>query len=498
MTPLVAEPRGSHRHAVPRACIAAFVGTMLFFVSVVSALGQPTLTVDRDVVTPGGSVAATIVGAPGEYYALIGSGVGAGAAHAGISLAVGTNFALLASGVLDGSGQVVVHVVPAFLLTTLDRYYIQGATSSSPTFASIQVTPGRVLRNGDLVGFGAAGAPGPPGPPGPQGAIGPPGPAGPQGPQGVMGPAGVGPQGPPGPQGQQGQRGPTGNTGQQGLPGSTGPAGAQGPPGAQGPTGTQGPKGDTGAPGATGAQGLPGAQGAPGAQGPKGDTGATGATGPTGPTGLTGPAGPAGPEGPIGPQGPQGLIGVPGAPGADGSIGPQGAPGAAGAQGPQGNPGATGPAGPPGEPVLRLVDAVGATIAPVVGVDGVNTHKVLVALAVGGRLANVWAHATHFEGTTAAVAYYQTGDCSGAAFLHSPPPVSLFPRTVVISVANFQVLAVPDDTAAPATITVLSEISNAGCQAKDPYLLDHSYPVLGTLELGPIGQRPFRVIRSQN
>jgi hypothetical protein len=205
-----------------------------------------------------------------------------------------------------------------------------------------------------------------------------------------------------------------------------------------------------------------------------------------------------GPTGAAGPPGPEGPIGLSGPPGAAGSPGPQGPAGATGAQGPQGIPGAAGPAGPPGEPVLRLVDAVGATIAPVVGLDGSNTHKVLVALDVAGRLANVWAHATHFEGTTTPVAYYQTADCSGAAFLRSPPPVSLFPRTVVITVAGMEVLAVPDDTAAPATIGVMSEISGAGCQAKEPYVLDHAYPVLGILQLGAIGQRPFRVIRSQN
>ena len=74
----------------------------------------------------------------------------------------------------------------------------------------------------------------------------------------------------------------------------------------------------------------------------------------------------------------------------------------------------------------------------------------------------------------------------------------MFPRVVVIDIPNSQVLAVPDDTASPATITVQSEVSNSGCQAKDPYLLDNSYPVIGTLDLGPIGQKPFRVIRSQD
>jgi Collagen triple helix repeat (20 copies) len=435
MTPHVAEPRcGSHQRVIQRVCTVAIVGTLSLFLSPVRALAQPTLTIDRDVVTPGAAVLATIVGAPGEYYALIGSGVGAGGSHAGISLAVGANFALLSYGVLDSNGRAVVNVVPAFLLTTLDRYYIQGATSTSPDFSSMQVTQGRVLRNGDLVGSlpGTLGPPGPEGPPGP-----------------------TGPPGPPGPQGQTGNPGATGLTGPQGPIGLAGPAG---PPGSQGPTGSIGPAGPAGTPGATGATG------------PAGPVGPIGPIGPTGAVGLTGPPGPAGP---IGPQGPQGLTG---------SQGPQGLQGIA---------------GPVGEPVLRLVDAVGTPIAPVVGVDGDQTHKVLVALEVAGKLANVWAHATHFEGTTAAVAYYLAPGCQGPPFIRSAPPVSLFPRTVVIGSGNTQVLAVPDDTAAPATITVLSEVSNLGC-VNTAYVLDNVYPAIGTRDLGPIWQRPFRVIKSQD
>jgi len=205
-----------------------------------------------------------------------------------------------------------------------------------------------------------------------------------------------------------------------------------------------------------------------------------------------------GAQGPIGPQGPQGLTGPQGPPGGDGPLGPQGPTGATGAQGPQGLQGPAGPVGPPGEPVLRLVDAVGTPIAPIVSVNGDQAHKVLVAFVVAGRLANVWAHATHFEGTGAAVAFYPTADCSGQAFLQAAPPAPVFPRTAIINILNTQILAVPDDTAAPATITVQSEVSDSGCQAKPAYLLDNAYPVAGILDLGPIGQRPFRVIRSQD
>jgi hypothetical protein len=486
MTPLVGETRrgrGSDRRVVRRLCTAAVFGTLALVLSPMDALAQPTLTVDRDVVTPGTAVVATIVGDPGEYFALIGSGVGAGASHAGIALAVGTNFALLAQGVLDGTGRAVVTVAPAFLLTTLDRYYIQGATSTSPDFASLRVTQGRVLRNGDLVGSlpGTIGAPGPPGPAGPSGPVGPPGSAGPQGPQG--------PQGAIGPPGAKGDRGPNGPAGPQG------PQGPQGPPGLTGPGGPQGPQGPQGGIGPTGPAGAVGPTGPPG---PAGPTGLTGPAGPTGPVGLTGPAGPQGPDGPIGPQGPPGLLGPQGPPGVDGPIGPQGPAGATGLQGPQGLQGPAGPVGPPGEPVLRLVNAAGATIAPVVGVNGDQAHKVLVAFAVAGRLANVWAHATHFEGTGAAIAYFQAADCTGQPFLQAVAPIPVFPRTAVITVGNTQTLAVPDDTAAPATIAVQSEATSSGCQPKPIYLLDNALPVVGTLDLGMAGQIPFRVIKSQD
>jgi hypothetical protein len=145
--------------------------------------------------------------------------------------------------------------------------------------------------------------------------------------------------------------------------------------------------------------------------------------------------------------------------------------------------------------VLRLVDAAGTTIAPVVGLDGDQAHKVLVSLVVAGKLANVWAHATHFEGTAPAVVFYQTPDCSGQAFLPATPPTPLFPRTVVINILNTQLLAVPDSAAAPATITVQGEISSVGCQAKPAYLLDNSYPVTEVLDLSSIGLRPFRVVK---
>jgi hypothetical protein len=156
-----------------------------------SAQAQVQLTVATDVVTPGTAVAVTIAGPSGQHFALLGSSVGAGLAHGGVNLAIGTEFAVLATGVIGGTGQVVVSGTPPFLFTTLDRYYLQAVASPSPGFVPLQASPSRILRNAHLVGSLI-------GPPGAQGLQGPPGPQGVQGVQGVQGL-----QGPPGPAGTQ-------------------------------------------------------------------------------------------------------------------------------------------------------------------------------------------------------------------------------------------------------------------------------------------------------
>ena len=96
-------------------------------------------TVSSDVVAPGTPVTAAISGTPGHFYALVGSSMGAGLSYAGRSLAVGSDFAILAMGTLDGTGQIAVTITPPFLLTTLDRYYVQAATSPSSSFIPIDL-----------------------------------------------------------------------------------------------------------------------------------------------------------------------------------------------------------------------------------------------------------------------------------------------------------------------------------------------------------------------
>jgi hypothetical protein len=143
--------------------------------------------------------------------------MGAGMSHAGRALAVGPDFAILATGVLDGTGRVTLPVTPPFLFTTLDRYYLQAAVSTSASFLTIDLSAGRVLRNADLV----TGLAGPTGPTGPTGPAGEPGSAGPAGPAGAAGPIGAtGPTGPPGLPGAAGATGATGATGPTGPSGS--------------------------------------------------------------------------------------------------------------------------------------------------------------------------------------------------------------------------------------------------------------------------------------
>ena len=175
-----------------------------------AASAQPTLTASSTTVTPGVPVTVTITGTPGQQYALLGSSVGAGMAHAGVNLAVGADFVILSIGAIGGTGSVSVSVTPPFVGTTLDRYNLQAATSSSPAFVPLTASASLVLRNNDLLA-GAIGTPGPQGPAGPAGPAGAAGPAGPVGPQGPMGATGAtGATGPQGPQGPQGAQGPSG------------------------------------------------------------------------------------------------------------------------------------------------------------------------------------------------------------------------------------------------------------------------------------------------
>jgi len=153
-----------------------------------SAAAQPTVALSSTVVAPGESVAVTVSGAPGAFYALLGSSVDDGESFARAGLKVRHDVAIVATGTLDGAGEAALTVKPPFLGTVLDRFYFQAATSFSSKFDTLEFSATAIVRNGDLV-KGLEGPVGPQGPAGPAGAVGLTGPAGPQGLTGPRGPS---------------------------------------------------------------------------------------------------------------------------------------------------------------------------------------------------------------------------------------------------------------------------------------------------------------------
>lgn len=150
---------------------------------------QPQVSVAPTVVRPGESVTVTITGAPGAFFAVLGSDVNTGQSFAGDHLKVDKDVTIVATGELDAAGQATIKAIPPFVGTALDRFYFQAVTSFQPKFDSLEASSAVVVRNGDLV-TGLEGPPGPIGPIGPAGPAGLIGPVGPAGPQGFTGPRG--------------------------------------------------------------------------------------------------------------------------------------------------------------------------------------------------------------------------------------------------------------------------------------------------------------------
>ena len=151
-----------------------------------SAVAQPQISVSSAVAAPGDSVSITVTGLPGANYALLGSSVDPGTGLADPGLKPKREAAVLATGVLDGTGAATLAVKPPFLGSVLDRFYFQAATSFSSKFETLELSAVAIVRNNDLV----KDLTGPIGPQGPAGPTGPTGPAGPAGPQGLTGPRG--------------------------------------------------------------------------------------------------------------------------------------------------------------------------------------------------------------------------------------------------------------------------------------------------------------------
>lgn len=109
------------------------------------AEAQPTVTAPSTVVPSGGSVAVTVSGTAGENFAVIASITNGGFSFGGTALNVGADVAILAVGVLNGTGNASVTVTPPF--PARDRYYVQAVTSASPAFAPLAASNSLALLN---------------------------------------------------------------------------------------------------------------------------------------------------------------------------------------------------------------------------------------------------------------------------------------------------------------------------------------------------------------
>ena len=126
----------------------AAVAVFTLFVSMAGTVDvfaqATTASLSNVVVTPGAGTVVTVTGTPGHYFAVVGSTTNAGFSYAGVQFAVGNDMRLLVLGQLDGNGRAEVYIVPPFVGTSLDRYYIQAATSDNPTnFMPLEVAPGQ-------------------------------------------------------------------------------------------------------------------------------------------------------------------------------------------------------------------------------------------------------------------------------------------------------------------------------------------------------------------
>lgn len=130
---------------------AVVVALVLFALSAGLAAAQPVISASSSVAGPGETITITITGTAGHNFALVGSIVGSGMSYGGVALAVGTDVSIIATGIIGGSGNVSLGFTPPFQGSTLDRFYLQAVTSTSPTFVPTAASASLVIRNRDLV-----------------------------------------------------------------------------------------------------------------------------------------------------------------------------------------------------------------------------------------------------------------------------------------------------------------------------------------------------------
>jgi hypothetical protein len=129
------------------------------------AAAQPVLTVTPTEVPSGTAVSATITAPGGNYYALVGSTRDSGLVYGGVALGVGTDVAILATGVIGPGGSVTVPVNPP-LGAGLDVYHLLAVIAPTPNFlpptpsATIALRPRGLFTNAPTFpqGLSAGGA----------------------------------------------------------------------------------------------------------------------------------------------------------------------------------------------------------------------------------------------------------------------------------------------------------------------------------------------------
>jgi len=130
----------------------ALLALLVSLVSVTASAQTPVLTPAVLTVAPNTSVQSGLTGAPGQFYAVLGSRSGSGVSYGGVDLAVGPDVILLAQGVLDASGHASVHITPPFQGASPERYFVQAVTSPSATFVPLSAGASVVFYNATVAG----------------------------------------------------------------------------------------------------------------------------------------------------------------------------------------------------------------------------------------------------------------------------------------------------------------------------------------------------------
>jgi hypothetical protein len=113
-----------------------------------SAPGVPLLDLAEPDVLPGAAVDVTVLGRPGDYFALVGSPTGSRLTVAGRPLNLGPDAVVLATGRLDVQGRAFVSLTPDFAGGA--RLHLQAVTAPGPAFEGFTASPSKVLRNASL------------------------------------------------------------------------------------------------------------------------------------------------------------------------------------------------------------------------------------------------------------------------------------------------------------------------------------------------------------